>query len=94
MWLSACQTPDFRTLNEFRGVRMAAMMDELFETLILKLTEENYITMENCFLDGTKMEANANKYSFVWKKSTVRYEGKLKEKIQETLASIHEIAQA
>ncbi|QTD40974.1 transposase [Sporosarcina sp. Te-1] len=94
MWLAAMERPDFRTLNDFRGIRMKAMMDELFETMILKLIEEGYITMENYFLDGTKIEANANKYSFVWKKSTLRFEEKLKEKIRTTLANIQEIAQA
>ena len=94
MWLAAMQTPDFRTINDFRGIRMKAMMDELFETMILKLIEDKHITMENYFLDGTKIEADANKYSFVWKKSTLRFEAKLKDKIQETLQNIHEIAQA
>ena len=93
MWLAAMQQPDFRTINEFRGVRMKSLMDELFETMILKLIEEKYITMENYFLDGTKIEANANKYSFVWKKSTEKFEANLKGKIQETLQHIHELAQ-
>jgi hypothetical protein len=68
-------------------------MDELFEAMILKLIEEKYITVENYFLDGTKIEADANKYSFVWKKSTAKFEAKLKEKIQETLQHIHELTQ-
>src|SRR5690554_1458833 len=91
MWLAAMQQPDFRTINEFRGVRMQDLIDELFETIIQKLIDENYITMENYFLDGTKIEANANKYTFVWKKATSKFEAKLKEKIQETLKHIHEI---
>ncbi|MFS0616118.1 IS1182 family transposase, partial [Lederbergia ruris] len=94
MWLAAMQKPDFRTINDFRGKRMKAMMDELFETMILKLIDDGHITMENYFLDGTKIEANANKYSFVWKKSTIRFEEKLKEKIKATLEQIHEITQA
>jgi transposase len=49
--------------------------------------------MENYFLDGTKIEANANKYSFVWKKATAKFEAKLKEKIHETLKQIHEITE-
>ncbi|WP_261795543.1 transposase [Rubeoparvulum massiliense] len=85
MWLAAMQQPDFRTLNDFRGQRMKAFMDELFETMIRKLIADNYITMEHYFLDGTKIEANPNKYSFVWKKSTLRFEEKLKERIQATL---------
>ncbi len=32
--------------------------------------------MENYFLDGTKIEANANKYTFVWKKATSKFEEK------------------
>ncbi len=93
MWLAAMQQPDFRTINEFRGVRLNVLIDELFEVMILKLIEENYITMENYFLDGTKIEANANKYTFVWKKSTEKFEAKLKEKIQETLQHIQELTQ-
>ncbi len=92
MWLAAMQQPDFRTLNEFRGVRMKAMIDELFEAMIQKLIADNYITMENYFLDGTKIE-DASKYSFVWKKSTLRFEEKLKEKIQATIAHIHTLTQ-
>ncbi|HZG58897.1 MAG TPA: IS1182 family transposase, partial [Anoxybacillus sp.] len=93
MWLAAMQQPDFRTINEFRGQRMKGLMDELFEAMIIKLIEDKYITMENYFLDGTKIEANANKYSFVWKKSTQKFEAKLKEKIQETLQYIQELTQ-
>ncbi len=59
MWLAAMQTPDFRTINDFRGIRMKAMMDELFETMILKLIEDKHITMENYFLDGTKIEVES-----------------------------------
>lgn len=93
MWLAAMQQPNYRTINEFRGERMKVLMDELFEAMILKLIEEKYITMEDYFLDGTKIEANANKYSFVWKKSTANFEAKLKEKIQETLQHIHELTE-
>ena len=92
MWLAGMQTPDFRTINDFRGKRMKDMMDSLFETMILKLVEDKLITMENYFLDGTKIEANANKYSFVWKKSTLRFEEKLQMKIKETLEHIHTVA--
>ncbi|GAA0405185.1 IS1182 family transposase [Paenibacillus motobuensis] len=85
MWLAAMQQPDFR------DVRMKAFMDELFETMIRKLIADHYITMENYFLDGTKIEADANKYSFVWKKSTLHFEEK--EKVQATLAHIHTLTQ-
>lgn len=93
MWLAAMQKPDFRTINEFRGIQMKSLMHTLFETMILKLIEDNHITMENYFLDGTKIEADANKYSFVWKKATDKFEKQLKQKIQDTLQRIQEITQ-
>ncbi|MDN4527735.1 transposase, partial [Fictibacillus fluitans] len=93
MWLAAMQKPDFRTLNDFRGQRMKVLMDELFETMIWKLIEDEYITMDHYFLDGTKIEADANKYSFVWKKSTMKHEAKLKENIQETLHHINRLTE-
>jgi transposase len=93
MWLAAMQQPDFRTINEFRGERMKSLMDELFEAMIMKLIKDHYISMENYFLDGTKIEANANKFTFVWKKSTSKFEAMLKEKIQETLQYIQQLTQ-
>jgi len=38
-------------------------------------------SLDNYFLDGTKIEANANKYSFVWKKTVVKQKEKLEQKI-------------
>lgn len=94
MWLAAGQLPDHRTINRFRSAQLKTMMDSLFEQMIHQLIEQDHITMEHYFLDGTKIEANANKYSFVWKKATQHFEGKLKEKINETIQHIQEITQA
>ncbi|MEK3981613.1 transposase [Psychrobacillus sp. FSL K6-2836] len=93
-WLAAGQEPDHRTINRFRSEQFINMIDSLFEEMILLLIEQNYITMENYFFDGTKIEADANKYSIVWKKATKNFEGKLKEKIQETIQHIQEIAES
>ncbi|WP_179860967.1 IS1182 family transposase [Bhargavaea cecembensis] len=94
MWLAAGQLPDYRTINEFRGVRMPKMIDDLFEAMVMELHHRGFIDFENYFLDGTKIEADANKYSFVFKKAVLGYEEKLKKKISETLQEIHEIAEA
>lgn len=94
MWLAAMQRPDHRTINEFRGKRMKDMMDELFEIMTHKLIKEGYVTMDHYFLDGTKIEADANKYSFVWKKATEKFSRKLEEKIKETLHHIEEMIKA
>nr|WP_228409418.1 transposase [Radiobacillus deserti] len=90
MWLAGQQTPDFRTINRFRSERMKAIIEPLFTELIKLLIDQEYISMDNYFLDGTKIEANANKYTFVWKKSVQRYEEKLQEKLDQTFADIED----
>ena len=88
MWISANNRPDFRTINRFRGVVMREIMEEVFTAVVALLIEEGYVKLENYFVDGTKMEANANKHTAVWAKSTGRYKGQLQKKIQELLDDI------
>jgi excinuclease UvrABC ATPase subunit len=90
MWLAAGQTPDFRTINRFHSERLKPLMDRLFTELTKLLIKEGYIDGQHYFLDGTKIEANANKYSFVWKKSVQGYEEKLQAKVEDLLEEIHE----
>jgi transposase len=56
--------------------------EELFFQLTEKLKDLGEIRYEHLFVDGTKIEANANKYSFVWKKSTNRYEARNEKKLE------------
>lgn len=88
MWLSANQYPDFMTINRFRSERMKDVIFNVFAEVVNLLIEERYINFENYFMDGTKIEANANKYSWVWGKSTKRYKGKLIEKCAELFGKI------
>lgn len=91
MWLAALQKPDYRTVNRFRTQQMGKLLPSLFESMIHQLMERKLISMDTYFLDGTKIEANANKYSFVWKKATTKFEAKLQEKIDETYQHIQAI---
>lgn len=88
MWLSGEQTPDFRTINNFRGKRMKAVIDEVFSLVVEQLVARGYIKLENYFVDGSKMEADANKHKVVWEKRRARYEGNVKAQIKELLAVI------
>jgi transposase len=88
MWISANNRPDFRTINRFRGEVMREIMKEVFTAVVALLVEEGYVKLENYFVDGTKLEANANKYTAVWAKSTGRYKDQLQKKIKELLDDI------
>lgn len=80
-WLTQAQFPDFRTINRFR---IHPLMDQLLETAFLQfrncLLKSGLITGRSLFIDGTKIEADANKYTFVWKKSVQKYEEALDKK--------------
>ncbi len=93
MWLSGMQRPDFRTINNFRSGRLKGVIDKVFSSMIIFLTESKYIKLEDYFVDGTKIEANANRYSYVWSKNTQRYKAATKEKIKELLKEIEKINQ-
>ena len=88
MWLSGDQTPDFRTINDFRGKRMKEVIDEVFSAVVEQLVSKGYVKLENYFVDGSKIEADANKHKVVWEKRRKRYEGDVKAKIKELLQVI------
>ena len=79
------KAPDYNTISRFKSERLVNCLRDLFNQLIIYLGENNEIQYENLFVDGTKIEANANKYTFIWKKATDKFENKLQEKIKDTL---------
>ena len=87
MWISGGNKPDFRTVNRFR-TDMKDIIEEVFYDVVRFLIDKGYIRMENYFLDGTKIEANANKYTFIWNKSVRNHDRKLDIKIREHLREI------
>lgn len=91
MWLSGEQQPDFRTINRFRSERMKDVIYETFFSIVDLLREEGLVKLEDYFLDGTKIEANANKYTFVWRKSTEKYDKNLDEKFQQIVLGIEQV---
>ncbi|ADQ05511.1 transposase IS4 family protein [Caldicellulosiruptor owensensis OL] len=91
MWLSKLQTPDFRTINRFRKEIIGDCIEEIFAEVIELLVKLGYVNFEYYYLDGTKIEANANKYTFVWAKSTRTYKRKLREKVKNILDEIERI---
>ena len=87
-WIAGGNTPDFRTINNFRGKRMKVVIAEVFSTVVEYLVGKGYIKLENYFLDGTKIEADANKHKVVWEKRKNRYEQSVKAQIKELLQVI------
>ena len=60
----------------------------MFTQLVLILAERGFITLDVEYIDGTKIESKANKYTFVWKKTVVKNRAKLQQKIRALLSQI------
>ena len=69
MWLTGNVTPDHNTINCFHSSRLKDVLKTVFATIVKFLVAEGFVSLDVAFTDGTKMEANANRYTFVWGKS-------------------------
>lgn len=84
--LEGQRAPDHNTINRFRkNILTQEAGQDILRQLVVLLHERGLLSFEAAFVDGTKIEANANKYSFVWKKATVKKADKLLKRIHEEL---------
>lgn len=80
--------PDHSTIARFRSGRLAGVIDDLFGQLIELLSKSGELSCKNLFIDGTKLEANAGRYTFVWKKSVVKHEARMQDKMKAELPAL------
>ena len=90
MWLSGNSTPDYRTINYFRGKRLKGVIQTLFGDIVRMLHELEYVSLKVQYIDGTKLESASGRYTFVWKKSVEKNKAKLEANITSVLAEIDE----
>jgi transposase len=90
MWLAGLSTPDHNTINRFRGQRLQKTLQPIFTQVVLLLCEEGLLSIKELYTDGTKIEANANRYTFVWG-NAIKHN---KEKIKQQLNDLWKYAQS
>lgn len=89
MWLLTGQkAPDHSTIARFRKKYLSECIEELFYQFVQKLHEIGEVPIKNVFIDGTKIEANANKYTFVWRKVVCKNESRMHLKVQELFEAV------
>lgn len=74
------KAPAYVTINRFRSL-IYPFIDEILTQLVELLIEQREVDLKSIYIDGTKIEANANRYTFVWKKSILKYQERLLDKI-------------
>ena len=80
-WLAHDYTYSYHTINNFRSSQHASnLIKRAFVYFTMALTDHGLIQNDAVFIDGTKVEADANKYSFTWRRAVEKYHAKLREK--------------
>lgn len=86
--LEGSRPPDHTTISRFRTKHFAECATELLMEMVKILIDWNQITDTEVFIDGTKIEANANRYTFVWKKAVTKFQARF---LQKTALLVGEI---
>lgn len=80
-WLTQDTSISYRTINRFRVASSTQdLIKQMYLSFYAQLKEQDLVSDEAIFVDGTKINADANKYSFVWRKATEKNEAKLDQK--------------
>ena len=90
IWLAGYEKPDFITINRFRN-RVKSEINNIFTQVVLILSSKGFITLDVEYIDGTKIESKANKYTFVWRKSVEKNRDKLMAKIRVLLEQVENV---
>ena len=70
IWLTQGRKPKRDAFYDFKGKKLTSdILDDLNYQFMRRLQKEGFVTLKELFIDGTKIEANANRYTFVWRGS-------------------------
>lgn len=89
--LEGASAPDHATFARFRSIHFAPCSKRILAEMSNALFDLGEISGETIFIDGTKIEANANKYTFVWKKAVTKNQAKLLIKLADFVAECEEL---
>lgn len=92
-WLTQEMTPSYRTIARFRiSEELETLIGQGLAQLTAYLREKNMID-DAIFIDGTKILADANKYSFVWKKATIKFDQMNRKQIVDLMTELRDVYQ-
>lgn len=91
MWLAAGAKPDHNTIADFRSKRLKGHLKKIFNQVVMLLAEEGAVSLKEVVLDGTKIEANANRYTFVWGKAIRVSRERIERQLRELWAYVERV---
>lgn len=90
MYISGDIQPSHNTIARFIREELTTSIEDIFKEVNTYIETHDSIDTNTIYIDGTKLQANANKFTFVWKKSTLKYQEKLMKKMSEQLLDLNE----
>ncbi|RYY82290.1 MAG: IS1182 family transposase, partial [Chitinophagaceae bacterium] len=92
MWLAAGSKPDHNTINRFRSERLKDVLRAIFTQVVSLLVEEGLLNIKELYVDGTKIESAAGRYTFVWGKAIKTARERIKTQLDELWAYAQGVA--
>ena len=89
--LDSAKVPDHSTFARFKSIHFAPCSEKILAQVANFLYDIGEISGESIFIDGTKIEGAANKYTFVWKKAITKHLEKLMIKMIDLIAECEEL---
>ena len=89
MYLMDHQTPSYRTFGYFINEILQDKIENIFNDINHAIFNDEHVDLQHLYIDGSKFEANANKYTWVWKKATEKFRYKLYEKLTAEIEEIN-----
>ena len=90
MWLTDELMPSHQAISEFMKHRLKDRIENIFYDLNRYIIDTEKIDTDKLYIDGTKIEANANKYTFIWKGSIEKFRDKLYRKMTKGIEELNE----
>ncbi len=87
--LDEMKAPSFATFGNFIRNELTDTIEQIFADVNAYIFEKDHVDLDHTYIDGTKIEANANKYTWVWKKSCIKNRDKMFVKISELIDSMN-----
>ena len=78
IWLlDGTPAPSHTTISNFINHQLTDNIENIFNDINSYIFKADNVDLDHIYIDGTKLEANANKYSWVWKKSCITNRNKV-----------------
>lgn len=88
--LDGMKAPSFATFGNMIRKELTDSIEQIFLDMNTYIFEKDHVDLQHTYIDGTKIEANANRYTWVWKKSCTKNRGKVFKKISTLIDAMNQ----